>query len=81
MIRIEKSVREKPETVLDEAASRFGPEGLGLTISEKQETCVELTGGGGFISVTACENDNRTQVELTSREWDEQAKAFMAGLR
>lgn len=80
MIRIEKSVRTSPEKILDKAESEFGPDGLGLSISEKQETCIELSGSGGFVSVTACRDNGKTQVEVTAREWDAQAKSFVAGL-
>jgi hypothetical protein len=81
MIRIEKSVKAAPDAVLRKAKNQFGSEGLGLTVSDAQETCVEFSGGGGFVSVTACRDNGKTQVEITSREWDQQAKSFMASLR
>lgn len=80
MIRIEKSVKTTPEKILEKAEIRFGPEGLGLSVADKQETCIELSRSGGFVSVTACRNNGKTHVEVTAREWDEQAKSFVAGL-
>lgn len=80
MIRIEKSVKKAPSAVIAEAERRFGRDGLGLDVSKKEATCLDLTGGGGFISVTACVEDQKTKVEATSREWDSQVKSFIADL-
>jgi hypothetical protein len=67
----------KPEDVIGKAKGYFGDGGLGLDATERNPCCVYFEGGGGHVTVTASEGDGRTQVQLETREWDNQVKQFM----
>jgi hypothetical protein len=68
-----------PEEVVEEALSYFGEGGLGLDLESKNPCCVHLTGGGGHVSVTVEEGgDERSVVELETREWDYHVRKFMS---
>ncbi len=68
--------RRKPEEVLHRAEAFFGRDGLGLKQSGNGRG-YHFEGGGGHVDVTACSEDNRTIVELDTREWDYQVREFM----
>jgi hypothetical protein len=78
MARYSKASKLQPEEVLRRAQDFFGTGGLGLTVGERTEGCLNFEGGGGHVTVSAarCEPD-RTDVDLETREWDYQAKKFM----
>jgi hypothetical protein len=63
--------------VLDRAAEYFGPGGLGLELTSRDDCCVSLAGGGGHVTVTVTEGE-KTTVDLETREWDYHVKKFMA---
>ncbi len=65
------------EKVKKKAIDHFGKE-LGLTEVKNEGTCLDFEGGGGFVNIYFCiqENDEK-KVELTTREWDRQVKSFM----
>jgi hypothetical protein len=63
--------------VLDRVEEYFGANGLGLEISSRDDCCISLTGGGGYVTVTVGEGD-KTSVDLETREWDRQVKEFMS---
>jgi len=67
----------KPEEVITRAKEYFGKGGLGLSATDRNPCCVYFEGGGGHVSVTASEGEQKTQVELETREWDYQVKHFM----
>jgi len=66
-----------PEDVIARAKGYFGESGLGLSLVTEDACCVVFEGGGGHVSVTASDQENRTEVELETREWDYQVKQFM----
>lgn len=82
MIRYGKETNKNPEKILEYAIAYFGPEGEGLEVAEQDDCHVSLTGGGGFVTVSVCELDDGdgTDVDLTAREWEIQAKDFIAKL-
>ncbi len=47
-------------------------------MKEQDECCVTFEGGGGHVSVAICEKGKGSEVELETREWDYQAREFMA---
>jgi hypothetical protein len=73
------SVRTKkePEEVVEQAIDYFGEEGVGLSVNRENPCCVTFQGGGGHVSVTASREEDRTEVELETREWDYHVKKFM----
>ena len=78
MLRISKQTRLKPEQILLQAANYFGTDGLGLEEKEKNPCCVYFEGAGGYISINIQDDDKYRDVEVESREWDYQAKQFLA---
>ena len=77
MARYGVESRLKPEEVITKAREYFGESGLGLSATDRDPCCVYFEGGGGHVSVTASEGDEKTQVDLETREWDYQVKHFM----
>ncbi|MCS6802859.1 MAG: hypothetical protein RMM58_11990 [Chloroflexota bacterium] len=80
MIRLETTTRALPATVLRLARAFFG-ERYGLAETSADATSVTFEGGGGGVTVSAQATRAGTVVEITSREWDEQARQFAAQLR
>jgi hypothetical protein len=72
-IKTEKS----PEEVVEQAKGYFGEGGLGLSVTADDPCCLTFEGGGGYVSVTASEEDEGTEVGLETREWDYHVKRFM----
>ncbi|MBI2909023.1 MAG: hypothetical protein HYX92_15375 [Chloroflexi bacterium] len=77
MLRIETRTKMTPEAATQAAVSFFGPEGLGLTVRDRRERCVQFEGGGGLVEVSTCEDGKATKVEVTSQEWDAEVKEFV----
>ncbi len=76
MLRLETKTRLSEAEVIKQAIDYFGPGGQGLEIREQTECLVTFEGGGGGVSVATCVEDDKTAVEITSREWDYQAQEF-----
>jgi hypothetical protein len=53
MIQMEKSSKLTPLKVADKAVAFFGPGGLDLEVTERDECRVRLEGGGGYVFVQA----------------------------
>ena len=66
-----------PEEAVEEAKAFFGEGGLGLEITSETPCCITLQGGGGHVTVTASDEEGKTQVDLETREWDYHVKRFM----
>ena len=78
MLRISKQTKLKPEQILEQAVNYFGNGGLGLQENERNPCCIYFEGAGGYISINIHEDDRYRDVEVESREWDYQAKQFLA---
>jgi hypothetical protein len=78
MLRISKQTRLKPEQILLQAIHYFGKDGLGLEEKEQNPCCIYFEGAGGYISINIHDDDRYRDVEVESREWDYQAKRFLA---
>jgi hypothetical protein len=81
MISLSKNSKLKPEDVINKAISFFGPKGYGLTIQEQEACYVALEGGGGGVNVNAAAATKGSTVDVEAREWESQAKDFMASLK
>jgi hypothetical protein len=81
MLSLTKNTFLKPEDVIKRAINFFGPKGLGLKITEEDTCEVSLEGGGGGVSVIATAAAKGTKVDVETREWESQAKDFMAVLK
>jgi hypothetical protein len=77
MIRITKESTHSTDEVMGSAADFFGPKGLGLEEKAHGACCVDFEGGGGYVSVTVVEGENKRDVEVESKEWDYQVKRFL----
>ena len=80
MISYGKETKLKPDQVIEKAVQFFGPDGVGLEITDQGEACARFEGGGGHVSITCCEGEKHTQVSLESREWEYQAGQFVGKL-
>ncbi len=80
MISLGKETRLEPEKVIEKAILFFGPKGVGLNVEDSGEGCASFTGGGGSVSVTTCRGEKKTQVDVEAREYESQAKQFVASL-
>jgi hypothetical protein len=80
MISIGKETKLRPAKVIEEAMAFFGPQGVGLQVDDSGSGCAHFTGGGGFVTVTACQGEKQTVVSVEAREWEPQAKQFTAKL-
>jgi hypothetical protein len=65
------------EGVVAAAIAFFGEGGLGLRAEEQGGCCAYFEGGGGFVRVTARHGAQRTEVDLETREWDQQVLQFI----
>ena len=77
MARYSVETKRTPEQVIEMAVAYFGEGGLGLDAAEQSPCCVYFEGGGGYVSVTASVGENRTTVDLETREWDYHVRQFM----
>ena len=69
-----------PEEVIQKAKTYFGEQGLHLTIVEEGACCISFEGGGGFVSLTLAEEEGKTDVDLTTREWMFDVQQFMSAI-
>jgi hypothetical protein len=77
MVRLGADSKLEPAEVLERAERYFGPGGLGLQVAERRTTRLVLEGGGGGVEVSAEPTATGSNVELESREWDNQARSFL----
>lgn len=77
MLNLAKTSKLSPEEILNKAKEFFGPGGYGLAVTEEATGYVAFEGGGGGIEVIVNPDGKKTSLELTSREWDIQAKEFI----
>ncbi len=80
MIRLETTTRANPPTVLQLAREFFAGE-YGLTETAADDRSVAFEGGGGGVAVSTRGTADGVVVEITSREWDVQARRFVERLR
>ncbi len=80
MARYSVETKLAPEEAIRKAVAYFGKGGLGLETVEKNPCCVHFQGGGGHVTATAYREGKQTTLELETREWDHQVKAFMQRL-
>ena len=80
MIKIAKQTGLAPEEVVDRAAKFFGKGGEGLEEKERNPCCISFEGSGGYVSIAIYEEEKNRMVEVESREFEYQAKRFLATL-
>jgi hypothetical protein len=79
MILVGKETRQSAAQVLARAVEYFGPDGVGLEIAERNDRNVQLRGSGGYVAVRVQpkQDDGISDVEVESREWENDAKRFL----
>ena len=77
MARYSVETKLDSDQVMEKAVAYFGPEGVGLQVTEQASCCAHFVGGGGHVHVTVVATEPRTTVELETREWDYDVKQFM----
>lgn len=77
MPRYSVKTAKGPEEAVEEAKAFFGEGGLGLEIASETPCCITLQGGGGHVTVTTSNEEDKTEVDLETREWDYHVKQFM----
>jgi len=81
MLSITKESKLKPEQIIKSAVNFFGAKGLGLIVKEEDTCSVYLEGGGGGVRVKAAVSKKGSTVDLETREWESQAKDFLASIK
>jgi hypothetical protein len=82
MMKLSTDTKLDAKEVIKRAVAHFGPDGLGLETEAQDETSVTFKGGGGGIIVEIGPGDKgKRKVDLSSREWDLQARQFIAKIR
>jgi hypothetical protein len=76
MARYGVRTKMSPEQVMKEAEAYFVTE-LGLEKKQSSPCCTTFEGGGGHVTVTVREGKD---VEIETREWDDQVQRFMRKL-
>lgn len=75
-----KTTSESPSKIMERAVHYFGAGGLGLTSQSIDDGTAMFEGGGGHVGITVCPKDDKTEVELETREWDIQVREFLTQL-
>jgi hypothetical protein len=70
----------KAGDVLKATIAYFGPEGLGLQVTQRSLISVRLEGGGGFVEVSV-RPGQPTDVDLALHEWEQHAATFMRKIK
>ena len=77
MLSIEAKTKMSVEKAIASAVEFFGT-GYGLKVERQTDCAVDMVGGGGSVSIAARADAGETLVEITTREWENQAKEFSA---
>jgi hypothetical protein len=77
MMNISTKTKLKGAEVIKRAVKYFGPGGYGLKVEEEGDCCAYFEGGGGGVRLTVTEQKKGSTVDIESREWDFQVKAFL----
>ena len=81
MLNLARESRLSEKEFLEKARNFFGPGGYGLAIVDEAPGYIAFEGGGGGVEVITRPEGNKTGVEITSREWDIQAREFIGKIK
>jgi len=76
MLNLEIKTKFSPEKIVEQAVAFFGPNGYGLEVKENYKNHAYFEGGGGSVAITTSVKDEKTAVDVVSREWDFQVQEF-----
>jgi hypothetical protein len=76
MLKLEVKTKLSQEAILNRAKRHFGDGGLGLELKEENPQCLTFEGGGGYVTVTVCEEEGETRIDLVTQEWNYPVREF-----
>ena len=79
-MRYTTTAKMGPEDVIRTAVDYFGPDGLGLKTCESTPRSAQFEAPDGFVTITV-ECEDRTTVNISTREYDFDAQQFMARIK
>jgi hypothetical protein len=77
MLNISRETKLSPDKIKEKAKIFFGGKSVKLELSEELDNCLTFTGGGGYVTVAISPAKGKSQVEITTTEWEFQAKEFL----
>jgi len=78
MEKISTNTKLAGDELIKQAIAFFGEGGFGLEIESQDANSVTFKGGGGGVVVEFLPGEKgKTNVDLTSHEWDFQVKQFL----
>lgn len=80
MIRVAKQTNLSPEKIIERASNYFGKGGQELTETQRNPCCISFEGAGGYVAVSVTDEDKHRTVDVETREFEYQAKQFLAKL-
>ena len=80
MIRVAKQTNLSPEKIIESASKYFGKGGQELTETQRNPCCISFEGAGGYVAVSVTDEDKHRTVDVETREFEHQAKQFLAKL-
>jgi hypothetical protein len=80
MLRLTVTSKHPPAEIMRRARAFFGAGGVGLEPSDGA-TGISFTGAGGFVTVVLADEDGKTLVDLSTREFDHQVRRFARAIR
>lgn len=75
-LSLETKSKYSSEEIMQMAVDYFTTQ-YGLEVRSRADCCLELEGGGGYVSINTVPKEGYTLVELEGREWSFPLKAFM----
>lgn len=79
MLSVECRSLLKREEIIIGLKEYFGRD-LGLELTGEKPGCLTFEGGGGFVTATLCEEKEKTKIDIVTREWVQQVRAFISRL-
>lgn len=80
MLNLEVTTKLSLEETGRRVTEFFGKKGLGLNITEDEPTRKCFDGGGGYVTIDLCAENNKTKLNLVTQEWEYQVKEFASNL-
>ncbi|MEZ4864957.1 MAG: hypothetical protein R3C14_26825 [Caldilineaceae bacterium] len=77
MLHISKESKQRPEEILKAAVAHFGPDGVGLTIDQRNVGAIHFSGAGGYVLVQVAPLDDGAEVDVQTQEFEYDAKEFL----
>ena len=82
MEKISTETKLAGDELVKKAIAFFGEDGFGLEIENQDANSITFKGGGGGVVIEYFPGEKgKTNVDLTSREWDFQVSQFLEKIR